>query len=175
MTKENNVRIVRDEDGRELVVIDEIIFRGRRSISWGKVKEYLKQYIGEIIEVAETNEMINIEKDFPDEFKGSNYTSRLHGGMIKTKANISQAIREVVYIARKTREMKNKKKKNSKKAENGWHRYITRFAIPIFLDGIISHYNVYQATVVVRKDADNKLCLYDIINIKKEASNPLKL
>ena len=38
MTKENKVRIIREEDGRELVVIDEIIFRGRRNIDWKAVE-----------------------------------------------------------------------------------------------------------------------------------------
>lgn len=35
-------------------------------------------------------------------------------------------------------------------------------------------YNVYSACVVINKAANGKLYLYDIVDIKKEASNPFK-
>ena len=54
MAKENSVRIICEEDGRELVVIDEIIFRGRRKIDWRAVKIYLKKYVGVLVKVAST-------------------------------------------------------------------------------------------------------------------------
>ena len=88
MEKENNVRIIREDDGIELVVIDEIIFRGRRNIDWKAVEIYLQKYVGELVEVASTKEIINIEKDFPDEFAGSVYTEKLKGGLAKVKANL---------------------------------------------------------------------------------------
>ena len=56
-------------------------------------------------------------------------------------------------------------------ASSGWYRYDIAFTIPIDDDGTVRR-NAYQATAVVRIKED-KLYLYDIINIKKEASTPL--
>ena len=169
MTKENNVRIVRDEDGRELVVIDEIIFRGRRNINWDAVEIYLQKYVGELVEVAATNEVIKIEKDFPDEFVGSVYTSRLKGSQAKAKANLGQGIIQTVQIAKKTTVIRNKKRKHNADAHHGWHYYKTRFAIPFYTEKskeII--YNCYSALIIVRHDKSGVKFLYDIQGIKKE-------
>jgi len=113
------------------MLINNIIFHGKKNIHWNKVKQYLLRYIGEIIEVADTGELINIDNDFPDEFKGSEYTKKIRGANAKAKANVVQAIREVVHIAKKVKEMENQKSKNAKKAKYGWYRYSTRFAIPV--------------------------------------------
>jgi len=60
-----------------------------------------------------------------------------------------------------------------KDAPNGWYRYDTKFALPVYdSKGDLIRYNVYNAALVVRCDKDNKLYLYDIINIKKEMGEP---
>lgn len=61
------------------------------------------------------------------------------------------------------------KEKSANKAMYGWYRYITRFALPAKLNGIIIHYNIYLATLIVRKDFKGRLNLYDVVNIKKES------
>jgi len=132
MEKENNVRIIREDDGRELVVSDEIIFRGRRNIDWKAVEIYLQKYVGELVEVASTKEIINIEKDFPDEFAGSVYTEKLKGGLAKVKANLGQGIIQIIQIATKSKIVENKKGRHRTDARYGWHYYKTRFAIPIY-------------------------------------------
>jgi hypothetical protein len=165
-----------DKKGHNIVVINNIIFYGKKNIHWNKVKQYLMRYIGEIIEVVDTGELINIDNDFPDEFKGSEYTKKIRGANAKAKANVVQAIREVVHIAKKVKEMENQKSKNAKKAKYGCYRYSTRFAIPVMSEkSIVSYYNVYLATLIVRKADDKELYLYDVINIKKEASTPFEL
>ena len=169
MTKENNVRIVRDEDGRELVVIDEIIFRGRRNINWDAVEIYLQKYVGELVEVAATNEVIKIEKDFPDEFVGSVYTRNLRGSQAKVKANLSQGIIQTLQIAKKSKIVENKKGRHEKDAQYGWHYYKTRFAVLIYTEETKEiKYNRYSARIIVRYARDGKRYLYDIQNIKKE-------
>lgn len=48
---------------------------------------------------------------------------------------------------------------------------MTRFALPVLTeDNVITHYNVYIATLVVRKDHRKKLHLYDVIYVRKESS-----
>ena len=50
----------------------------------------------------------------------------------------------------------------------------SRFALPIYDEnGKVERYNVFHASMIIRHSADSRLYLYDIINIKKETSNPL--
>ena len=174
--KKDNVMIAFDKSGRKVVVINNIIFCGKKSIPWKEVEKYLKRYIGDIVEVSETKEMIHIGSDFPDEFKGSEDTKNVRGANAKAKANLVQGIRQMIGISRKVAEAENRKMKNEKKAKKGWYRYLTRFALPVITEeNCISHYNVYLATLIVRVDKDGILNLYDVINVKKETSSPFEL
>lgn len=169
-----NVITVKDEQGRVLIIIPQIIFSNRRNIDWQQVEKFLMKYIGEIIKVAETSDVIHIGKDFVDEYTGSVYTRRLKGGLAKTKANLSQAIPQVVKNAYGKRWSKNNKEKHKNDAAKGWYRYETRFAMPVVNnEGEIEKFNVYVATLVIRHAKDDKKYLYDILDIKKETSNPL--
>ena len=38
----------------------------------------------------------------------------------------------------------------------------------------IERYNVFHASLIVRHSEDRKLYLYDILDIKKETSNPIE-
>ena len=165
------VKYAKDKNGRKVIVMNEIIFYGKRRLPWKDVKKYLKKYIGEIVKIEETEERIHILSDFPDEYTGSQDTLKVKGANAKAKANAVQGIKEMVSISRKTKEMKNYKNKNSKKAKYGWYRYLTRFALPVMTeDNVIERYNIYIATIVVRKSKSGKLFLYDLVNIKKEDS-----
>lgn len=174
MDTDRNILIVRDDDGKELVVLPRIIFAGKKSVPWNEVERYLACYIGRIVEIAETKDIVYIGKDFSDEFSGSAYTRKLKGAIAKAKANLVQGIPEMVEISTKRRWAEDYENRHKKKAQKGWYRYNTRFAMPVTDDtGTIVRYNVYQAVVIVRYAADDRLYLYDIQNIKKETSNPL--
>ena len=46
--------------------------------------------------------------------------------------------------------------------------------MPVYsVDGEAERYNVYHVYMIIRHDLDNRKYLYDVINIKKETSNPL--
>ena len=140
------------------------------------MEKYLKRYIGAIVQVSETQEYVHIEKDFPDEYKGSEDTKKARGTSAKAKANAVQGIRQMIEIARKTSVSDNMKQKNHKKAYHGWQRYLTRFALPVLdSQNIIAHYNIYIATLVVRKNEKGKLSLYDVVNVKKESQTSFEL
>ena len=163
--------IALDEKGHKVVVINEILFHGKRNPPWDKVEEYLKRYIGKIVTIAETGEEIHIGSDFPDEYKGSQDTKATKGQYARAKANADQGIEELITIARKTSETNNLKDKNNKRAKFGWYRYLTRFALPVMNEeNIITQYHIYLATLIVRKDHRMKLYLYDIVHVKKESS-----
>ena len=69
-----------------------------------------------------------------------------------------------------------RKEKHTKDAKYGWYRYETRFALPIFNDdGVIEKYNVFQAIMLIWHARDDKMYLYDVIEIKKETSKLFQL
>lgn len=58
----NDVLVVIDENGEKIVVIPQVIFKGKRTISWEDVEKYLIRYIGKIFEVSETKDLIVIDR-----------------------------------------------------------------------------------------------------------------
>lgn len=172
----SKIIVALDKRGHKIVLINDILFYGKKNISWDKVEKYLKKYIGDIVTVADTKEEIHIDRDFPDEFKGSEDTKKVKGANAKAKANSVQGIHEMIHISKKVSEAENMKEKNVKKAAQGWYRYLTRFALPVITnDNYISHYNIYLATLIVRIDKKGVLHLYDVINVKKETSSLFEL
>lgn len=142
-------------------------------ISWKEVEKYLIRYIGKIFEVSETEDLIQIDKMFIDEYIGSDYTQKLVGALPKVKANMSQGIPKMIEIATGKRWKEDFDNKHKNKAGKGWFRYNTRFAMPVTNDdGEIVEYNIYQAVLIVRYASNGKLYLYDIQNIKKETRCP---
>lgn len=168
---ERNVSVIQDIDGNNIVVINDIIFKGKRSIEWRDVEKYLSQYIGDFYQMAESEDIIYIGTDLPDEYSGSNYTKHIKGTIAKAKANAAQAIPEMIEIATSKSFQDNKKYKHSRHAKNGWYRYDTRFALPVYDgNGNIERYNVFSARLLIRHAASGKMYLYDVLGIKKETS-----
>ena len=79
---------------------------------------------------------------------------------------------EMLLLAENGEWRENVKDKHKKDAKNGWYRYDSRFALPVYDDcGEVERYNIYHASMLVRHSNDGKMYLYDIIDIKKETSN----
>ena len=166
-----NVSVIQDIDGNNIVVINDIIFKGKRSIEWKDVEKYIRQYVGDFYKIAETKDIIYIGNDLPDEYTGSKYTKHIKGTVAKAKANATQAIPEMIEIATSKTYENNKKNKHSKHAKNGWYRYDTRFALPVYnVNGDIERYNVFTARILIRHASSDKMYLYDVLEIKKETS-----
>lgn len=172
---ERNVNVIKDINGNSIVLINDIIFKGKRQINWNDVKNYLEQYVGEFYEIADTKDIIYIGKDLPDEYTGSKYTHKLKGGNAKAKANAAQGIPELLEIAEGKHFKENNAEKHKRNAKNGWYRYDSRFALPIYVDsGEVERYNVYHASMLIRHANDGRMYLYDVLDIKKETSNPFE-
>lgn len=164
-----NVSVIQDADGNRIVVINDIIFKGRRSIAWEDVEKYLKRYVGDIYSIAEDNEMIYIGSELPSEYAGSIYTKKLKGTGAKAKANAAQAIPEMIEIATNGIFEENRKAKHGRDAKKGWYRYDTRFALPVYGDdGNVERYNIFRGRLLIRHASNGKKYLYDILEIKKE-------
>lgn len=173
---DRNVNIITDLDGKSIVVINDIRFKGKGKEVWNKVEEYLKEYVGEFYEIEETSEKIFISGDLPDEYTSSESRLALKGAVAKAKANAVQGIPELIQIATNAEYSENTKRKHEKDARFGWYRYNVRFALPVYDDksGEVLRYNVFFARMLVRHDADGKKYLYDLLAIKKETSSPLE-
>lgn len=122
--------------------------------------------------MKEYHDCIFIASDFPDEYTESRYTKKLRGALAKVKANAAQIIGLMIINATNRRWIENKDEKHRHDASEGWYRYDTYFAMAVRGSGEKEErWNQYKATLVVRKNGRG-LFLYDVIDIKKEASTP---
>ena len=170
-----NVSVIQDVDGNKIVIINDIRFKGKRSINWKEVRAYLKEFVGEFYIIASTGDAIYIGSDLPSEYTGSNYTKKLNGTAAKAKANVTQGIPEMIEISIGKHFRENNDKKHNWNAKNGWYRYDSRFALPVYDEsGEIERYNIFHASMIIRHANDGKKYLYDVIDIKKETSTPLE-
>ena len=118
-----NVSVIKDVDGNNIVIINDIIFKGKRLIKWDDVEKYLKNYVGDFYSIVEDGEVVYIGANLPDEYAGSIYTKKLRGTIAKAKANAAQGIPEMIEIATNGVFEENRKKKHGRDAKNGWYRY----------------------------------------------------
>lgn len=171
-----NVNIIVDTDGRKIVLINDIRFKGKQREEWKEIEKYLVEYVGQCYEIEESAEKIYIDTDFPDEFANSESRIALKKLVSKAKANASQGIPELIQIATNKEHSPNNKKKHEKDAKFGWYRYDVRFALPVYDDKSdkLIRYNIFSVRMLVRHADDGRKYLYDFLSIKKETSSPLE-
>ncbi len=88
---------------------------------------------------------------------------------------LQKYIGKIIMIAMEKRFRENRKDKHSTNAGNGWYYYKTRFAMPVYENEIKTDtYNVYSACLLINCTKFGKMYLYDLVDIKREASTPLK-
>ena len=169
-----NVSVIQDIDGNNIVVINDIRFKGKRSVNWKEVREYLKEYIGDFYMIAATGDIVYIGSDLPKEYSGSKYTNSIKGTNANAKANAATGLPEMIEIAVGKHFRENHEDKHKRDVKNGWYRYDSRFALPVYdAEGELERYNVFHASMLIRHSNDGKMYLYDVIDIKKETSNSL--
>ena len=76
-SEDGKISIVRDVDGKNIVIINDIRFRGKRKIKWDEVEKYLREYVKKYYEIEAYSDKIYIGKDFPDEFAHSRDSEKL--------------------------------------------------------------------------------------------------
>lgn len=117
---DRNVNVITDKNGNKIVLINNIIFKGKKAICWDDVKTYLESYVGGFFVITTSKDIVHIGKDLPDEYTGSKYTYSLRGANAKAKANASQGIPELLEIAVGKHYRKNYGDKHQRNAANGW-------------------------------------------------------
>ena len=156
-------------NNKKVVEINTIAFSGKRKIDWEGVERYLKQYIGCKYVIEETGDTVYIGTDFPDEYTHSRYKEKSFGTIGKAKANATQAIPELINTVSNLTFRQNFKNKHTSDASEGWYYGEVHFTIPITDDQkrIIGS-NAFRGRMIIRKNSDEKMYLYDILDIKKE-------
>lgn len=172
MIENRNINIITDADGKKLVLINDIRFKGKRQIDWEDVKQYLKGYVGDYYEIEENAERIFIGGDLPEEYTESESRKSLMGANAKAKANAATAIPELIQIASNPAYEENRKEKHGKAAVHGWYRYDVRFALPVYEENVLIRYNVFRARRLINHAENDRKYLYDILAVKKETSKP---
>lgn len=172
MIENRNVTIITDADGKKLVLINDIRFKGKRQIDWDDVKQYLKGYVGDYYEIEESAEHIFIGNELPEEYTESESRKSLRGANAKAKANAATAIPELIQIASNPAYETNRKEKHSKSAMLGWYRYDVRFALPVYEENVLVRYNIFHARLLINHAENGRKYLYDILATKKETSRP---
>ena len=117
MIENRNVNIITDADGKKLVLINDIRFKGKRQIDWDDVKQYLEGYVGDYYEIEENAERIYIGNELPEEYTESESRKSLMGANAKAKANAAIAIPELIQISSNPAFEENRKK-NTIKTQN---------------------------------------------------------
>lgn len=169
-----NISVVKDADGNKIVVINDIIFKGKK-IAWDDVEKYLRKYVGEVYSIAEDKEIVFIGTELPGEYAGSVYTKKLRGMNAKAKANAVQILPEMIEIASNGVFEHNRKAKHARDAKMGWYRYDTRFALPVYNDhGEVDRYNIFTGRLLIRHASSGKKYLYDVLEIKKKRASPVR-
>ena len=172
MINNRKVTIITDAEDKKLVLINDIVFKGKRKVNWENVKKYLAQYVGDYYQIEESADIIYIGSELPDEYTGSESRKALMGANAKAKANAATAIPELIQIASNPVFEENKKEKHNKDAKNGWYRYDVRFGIPVYEEDVLVRYNIFGARLLVNHAENGKKYSYDILAIKKETSKP---
>lgn len=172
MIQGRNVTIIKDADNKKIVLINDIVFKGKRCVNWEEVKKYLKNYVGDFYVIEENADKIYIGSELPDEYTQSESRKALKGTSAKAKANAAVAIPELVQVATNPEFQENTKQKHDKDAKNGWYRYDIRFALPVYEEATLIGYNLFGARLLVNHAQNGRKYLYDILAIKKETRRP---
>ena len=153
---------------RKPIEVSNILFYGRKNISWDDVETYMKKYQGQTYEIREYQDKIKINLTSIDEYTSSKYTRSLKGTLAKAKANIAQIIPELIENASNRRWINNNAPKHKNNASKGWYRYDSFFSFPVKASGEKGIRMIdYMCTIIVMEN-DTGMYLYDIINIKKK-------
>ena len=135
------------EDGAGLERISEIF-----------AERHIEASVDEVFSLDEVNSAL--QKVAAGKSKGANE---------KAKANVITAIGELIQISDKKAEFPDYGRRHGNKAKNGWYRYDTRFALPVYGDDeSIERYNIFQGHLLIRHASSGKKYLYDVLEIKKE-------
>lgn len=144
--KEHFVSVMPEVDGKKIVFINDIRFKGKRRIDWKEAENCIREYMRSCCEIAEAADKKYLGEQLPEAFA-------------KVKVSCSAA----VQIASDSAGILNCKEKQKEGTQLGWYCYDSRVALPVYgADGELERYNVLAVSMLVRLDEDGKKYLYHL-------------
>lgn len=159
-----------------MVKIENLKFNNKNKFKWEQLEKELMSFVGNEVVIDLNKKTVIFDKRTTDEMSFSNYNYKLQGKMKLVKANACMYYKELLKEAINERHQEDFNKKHGNLALKGFDRYDTFFEYPDRdASGNIKGFTKYKATIVVRLASDDKFYLYDIIDIKKEISDPHRM
>ena len=159
-----------------MIRIEVIKFNSKNKFEWKQLEKEMLNFVGEEVVININRKNVIFDKKTVDEMSYSNYNYKLHGKMKLIKANVCMYYKELLKEATNERHQEDFGKKHRNLALKGFDRYDTLFEYPNRdINGNVINYSKYKATIIARCASDNKYYLYDIIDIKKEISDPHRM
>ena len=159
-----------------MVKIERLKFNNKNKFKWKQLENELLSFVGDEVIIDFNKKAVTFDKKTVDEMSSSNYNYKLQGKMKLVKANACMYYKELLKEAINERHQEDFNNKHGNLALTGFDRYDTFFEYPDRdVNGNIIGFTKYKATIVVRCASDDKFYLYDIIDIKKEISDPHRM
>ena len=79
MINDRNINIITDADNQKIVLINDIVFKGKRNVDWESVKKYLAGYVGDFYQIEESADIVYIGSELPEEFTESESRKAMMG------------------------------------------------------------------------------------------------
>lgn len=151
-----------------MIDIEKLYFTNKNKLNWKDVENRIQSISGLICMNEKFSKEFNVDNKAIDELTHSRYNMKLKGKLRLIKANLLMYLEEIIKDMENERWKEDIGAKHKNIAKNGWYRYDIHFNYPVRDEqGNYIDKQKYKATVVVRSAEDNKLYLYDIIDIKK--------
>ena len=151
-----------------MIDILKLYFTNKNKLNWKDVEVKIKNTSGSVFKNEKLSKDFNIDNKAIDELTHSRYNMKLKGRLRLVKANLLMYLEDVIKDMDNERWKEDLDSKHKNIAKNGWYRYDIYFKFPVRDEqGNYIDKQVYKATVIVRCAEDNKLYIYDIIDIKK--------
>ena len=151
-----------------MIDIVKLYFTNKNKLNWKDVESKIKGISGSMFKNEKLSKDFNIDNKAIDELTHSRYNMKLKGKLRLIKANLLMYLEDIIKDMDNERWKKDIGDRHKNIAKNGWYRYDIHFKFPVRDEqGNYIDKQDYKATVVVRSAEDNKLYLYDIIDIKK--------
>lgn len=163
--------------GKQVVWIEHSSLSSKELNNHEAVAKFIAQHIGEVYTIIESGQHVYLGDDLPGEYTHSKYTSFLRNSnrtAAKAKNKAIDGFGELIETAT-NRRWERTRHQDSKDAKYGMYRYDATFAFPVMENGKLQRVQAYNAELLIRNASDGKKYLYDIVNIKRNATAQISL
>ena len=165
-------------NGKSVVWLEQSSLTNKELNNYKDVANFIAAHIGEVYTIVESGQRVYIGENLPSEYTHSKYTSYLRGAdraAARAKNKAVDGFGELIETAANRRWEKTRHTQ-SKDAKYGMYRYDSTFAFPVNGEnGKSRRVRAYDVELLIRNASDGKKYLYDIVNVKENATTQIDL